>query len=331
MIFFSVTLKKKLADKILDNENYTFLNCLSNRVSQSIYLEPLELNEIINSIHSLNMNKSIGHDSIPAFPLKIAATITAPYLQCFFDFSFGRGVFPENGTLTEIIPKYKKGNKDDPNNYRPISILTCFSKILERLIYNRFFEFLKKHTTIYKAQYGFQKQLSITHALFDIFTTLLENVNLNLFTGLVFLDLQKAFDTVSHNVPLTKQEHYGIRGSANLYIKSFLNRKQYTFIDDHKSKVESITYGVAQGSSLGPLLFLLFVNDLPNSISCFPRFFADNTCIVISNEQPSSSETQINEEISKVLTWCNAIKLNINPLKSNYLVIPSKLNTSIPN
>ena len=102
------------------------------------------------------MNKSIGHDNIPAFPLKIATNIIATYLQCFFDFSFNRGTFPENGTLAKVIAMHKKGNKNYPNNYRPISILTCFSKILERLIYNRFFEFLKQHNTIYKAQYGFQ-------------------------------------------------------------------------------------------------------------------------------------------------------------------------------
>ena len=153
--------------------------------------------------------------------------------------------------------------------------------------------------------------MSTTHVILDIVTTSLDNVNLNLFTELFFLDLQKAFDTVSRNILLTKLEHYGIRGSANLLIKSFLNRKQYTFINDHKSKVEPNTHRVAQGSSLGPLLFLLFVNDLLNSTSRFPRLFADDTCLFISNNQPSLLETQINEELSKVLTWCNANKLNI--------------------
>ena len=101
-------------------------------------------------------NRSLnGHDSIPAFPLKIAATVIAPYLQCFFDLLFSRDIFPENDTLAKVIPIHKKGNKNDPNNYRPISISTCFSEILERLNYNRFFEFLKQLNTIYKAQYGF--------------------------------------------------------------------------------------------------------------------------------------------------------------------------------
>ena len=140
--------------------------------------------------------------------------------------------------------------------------------------------------------------MSITHAILDIVTTSLDNVNLNLFTGLVFLDLQKAFDTASHNILLTKLDHYGIRGSANLLIKSFLNRKQYTFINDHKSKAESITYGEAQGPLLAPLLFFSFINDLPNSTSCLSTLFADDTCLVFGNKQPSLLETRINEELS---------------------------------
>ena len=129
---------------------------------------------------------------------RIAATIISPYLQYFNDFFFKNGIFPESCTLAKVIPLYKKGNKLDPNNYRPISILTCFFKILERLIYNRLQQFLKKHSVIYKSQYGFQKSISTEYAVLDIVSKAFENINQNLFTGLIFLDLRKAFDTVSH-------------------------------------------------------------------------------------------------------------------------------------
>ena len=160
------------------------------------------------------MNKAIGHKNIPVFFVKIVAITIAPYLLCSLDFSFSHGILPEYDTL-------------------PISFLTCFSKILKRLIYNKFLKFQKpKHNTIYKAQHNFRKLLSTIHVIIDIVTTSLDDVNLNLFTGLVFLDIQKTFLTVFHNILLTKQEHYVIRGSSNLLIKSFLNRKQYTFIND---------------------------------------------------------------------------------------------------
>ena len=147
-----------------------------------------------------------------------AATIISPYLQYFIDFCFKNGIFPENCTLAKVIPLYKKGNKLDPNNYRPISILTCFFKILERLIYliyNRLQQFLKKHSVIHKSQYGFPKSISTEYAVLGIVSNAFENINQNLFTGLIFLDLRKAFDSVSHSTLLSKLDHYGIRGSAN--------------------------------------------------------------------------------------------------------------------
>ena len=156
------------------------------------------------------MNKAVGHDVISAYFLKLASAIIAPFLQCF-KFSFLSSIFPENCSLAEIIPLPKKRNKTNPSNYRRISIPTCFSKILECLIYNRFLEFFKKHTVIHKSQYGFQKHIATNHACLDIVTATLENINLGEDTGLFFLDLQKAFGTVSHKILLKKLDHYGIR------------------------------------------------------------------------------------------------------------------------
>ena len=119
---FFCAIGKKLADKILDNKNHIFLNYLSNSISQSIYLKPVQLNKIINSIHSLNIHKAIRHDNIPAFPLKIVATPLASYLQWFFNFLFRHGLYLENDSLAKVIPIHLKGNKDGPNSYKPIFI-----------------------------------------------------------------------------------------------------------------------------------------------------------------------------------------------------------------
>ena len=125
-----------------------------------------------------------------------------------------------------------------------------------------FWNFSKKRNVIHKSQFGFQKHIAPSHACFDIVTTTLDNINQRKYTGLIFSDLQKAFDTVSHNILLKKLDHYGIRGPAHKLICSFVHRKQYVSVDGIQSEIESITYGVAQGSIRGPLLFLLYINNL---------------------------------------------------------------------
>ena len=193
---FFCTIGKNLADDIPQSDTIQhFSNYLSNHVSDSIFLKSPSTTEILNVIFSLNTNKAVGHYDISAYFLKVASTIIAPSLQ----FSFINGIFPENCSLAKIIPLHKRGNRTNPSKYRPISILTCFSKILERLMYYRFLEFFKKNNVVHKSQYGFQKHIAPSHACLDIVTTTLDNINQRKYTGLIFLDLQKAFDTVSHN------------------------------------------------------------------------------------------------------------------------------------
>ena len=147
---------------------------------------------------------------LPTYFLRIAAPNVPPYLQCFIEFAFVNGIFPENCTRTKIISIHKKGDKTDPNNYCLISILTCFAKILEHLIYNRFLAFLKKHNVIHKTQYGFPKHTSNTHHVSESVSTAHDNISQNLYTGLIFLDVQKVFDCVPHDILLAKLKHYGI-------------------------------------------------------------------------------------------------------------------------
>ena len=202
------------------------------------------------------MNKAVGHDNIPAFFLHLAAATIAPSLQCFINFSFTHGTFSDNCTLTKVIPFHEKGNKSDPNNYRLFSILICFSKILKHLIYIRFLQFLKKYSVIHKSQYGFQKEISAAHAVLDLVTTSFDNINNNFYTCLLFLNLQKAFNTMSHEILLFKLDCYSIRSFAHKLMQLFFNRKQLVSINGINSVVECVTYGVVQGFTLGRLLFL---------------------------------------------------------------------------
>ena len=157
-----------------------------------------------------------------------------------------------------------------------------------------------------------------------------ENINQHLFTGLIFLDLRKTFDTVSYSILLSKLDHYGIRGSANQLIKSFLNRRQYVSVNGTNSDIKLMTNGVAQGSTLGPILFLLYINDLYNSTNCLPGLFANDTCLVLHSPDPNNLEYIMNNEFRNVDEWCRANKLSLNPSKSSFLVIPPRLRKPPP-
>ena len=143
---------------------------------------------------------------------------------------------------------------------------------------------------------------------------------------MVFLDLAKAFDTVCHDILLSKLDHYGIRGIAKDLLQSCLKRKQFVFVNGCKSTIVNTNYGVAQGSILGPLLFSIYVNDLPTSITCVPRLFADDTCLVYCDKNQRSLTEIINADLLKIPQWFKANKLTVNPAKSNIIIIPPKLN-----
>ena len=245
------------------------------------------MTEINNAISSLNINKSYGHDQIPKYFLRIASPVVTAFLHLFVQFSFTNGIFPKNCTIAKIIPIFKKGDRQSPTNYRPISILTCFSKIFEKLIHTRLTKFWTKYKVLTTTQYGIQSKLSTPHALLEVITFFFENIKDNLCTGLILLDLAKAFDTVSHDILLSKLDHYGIQGSAKDLLQSFLKRKKFVFANGCKSSIGNNNYGVVQGSTLGPLLFLIYVNDLPSSVNCIPRLFADDTCLVYSEKYPT--------------------------------------------
>ena len=158
----------------------------------------------------------------------------------------------------------------------------------------------------------------------------MDNINNQLFTGLIFIDITKTFDTVCHKILLSKLDHYGIRGMANDLISSFLTRKQYVSALDTSSCMLDNHYGVPQRSTLGPLLFLLYINDLSSALNCTPRLFADDTCLVVDDPNESSLKSKMNSDLAKLTRWLNANKLTINPTKSIILIIPPKTNQPTP-
>ena len=270
--------------------------------------EPIE---VFNTISSLKPNKSCGADNIPA-RFQLSATLIAEPLSIYVNSAFTLGLFPDNLKTAKVIPVHKTGDKYNPLNYRPISLLTTFSKVFEKLIYSRAEAFLNKHSLIAPTQYDFRAGHLTIHALTDVITSIYDNININQHTILIFLDIKKAFDTVNHKILIKKLEHYGIRGTANDLSKSHLSdRKQFVILDHTiHCNIYPINSGVPQGFTLGPLLFLLYINDLINCSSVTPCLFADDTCLIINDDAPDELIKSINDELNRVSDWMATNKLD---------------------
>ena len=236
--------------------------------------------------------------------------------------SITQGVFPNELKLAKIIPLYKAGNKSSIDNYRPISVLPYFSKLYERIMYNRVIQFIEIKNILYACQFGFRKKHSTGFAISYIVNKIHDGFNNHNCTLGVFLDFSKAFDTVDHSILLQKLEHYGIRGLALSWFKSYLScKKQFVSINNCCSDYQHITCGVPQGSILGPLLFLLYINDLAyiSQKLCFVMF-ADDSNVFLSGSNINEMILTMNDELLKVTSWLNSNKLSLNVDKSKHII-----------
>ena len=216
------------------------------------------------------------------------------------------------------------------SNYRPISLLSTFSKIFEKIVYKRVYTYLLKFKLLSSNQFGFQCGVSTSHAISGEYDDLLNNAGKKYYSCCLFLDLSKAFDTVDHNILLRKMsDQFGIRGLANKFFESYLsNRFQYVRINNSRSKKAKIIYGIPQGSNLGPLLFLMYINDLPKSTCFNTTLFADDTYLSLSSSSLIRLETQVNNEVNKVDKWLRSNKLSLN-YKKIFLFDNKQISTTV--
>ena len=243
-------------------------------------------------------------------------------LKHIFNISLAKGVFPDELKIARVTPIFKKGNNTLVTNYRPISVLPCFSKLLERIMYNRLYKFLLENNILYQKQLGFQNAHSPEHAILQLVNQMTEAFSQGKYTLGIFLDLSKAFDTVNHNILLEKLKAYGIQSENLKWFRSYLsNRKQFILYDDFKTEVKIVKCDVPQGSILGPLLFLIFVNDLSNSAKVLdPVLFADDTNLFCSDNNIMTLFETANQELSKINNWFLANKLSLNVEKTKYIL-----------
>ena len=237
--------------------------------------------------------------------------------------SLATGIVPHDMKIAKVIPIFKSGNKNIFNNYRPISILPAFSKILEKVMANKLMNYMESNNLFYQHQYGFRPKHSTIHPIIHLLNQIAEendNSTKDL-TLSVFIDLSKAFDTISHDILLSKLDNLGVRGIAKSWFESYLtDRKQYMELYDNKSPLVNITCGVPQGSILGPILFLIYVNDISNSTKINILSFADDTTVTLSSPDIPKLYSTMNQELEKLNDWFRANRLCLNVKKTKYIL-----------
>ena len=324
-----------IASEILKKRKYngskSYQDFLANRLLENFIFEECDENEIKSIISSFDMNKSAGPNGIPTPILYLLKDQICTPLKEIFNLSFSTGQHPNLFKISKTIPIYKKGSRLLVSNYRPISLLSNLNKILEKIVHHRLYKFLENSQSIYSLQFGFRKKHSTNHALIDITETIRQALdNKNIACG-IFVDLQKAFDTVNHDILIGKLAHYGIRGLANSWFASYLrNRSQFVSILGYESMTKSIDHGVPQGSVLGPLLFLIYINDLHYCIKNSKVYhFADDTNLLNIGTNPKKMEKVINADLKTLYNWLLANKISLNCDKTEVIFF-HKPGTKVP-
>ena len=282
--------------------------------------------QVLRLCKDIKITKSSGFKDIATRVFKDAFRVIVPQLVYLFNLSFNSGVFPVSWKGATIVPLHKGGDKTEVSNYRPVSLLPLPGKMIERIVHCRMTTFLDNHNVITEYQGGFRKGFSTAKSIADLTDNLFASMNRGDTSLAVFVDLRKAFDTVDHNILQRKLQCYGIRGRNLSWCKSYLvNREQRTLANGKTSKSNEIVCGVPQGSVLGPLFFILYVNDVQAVIKdANIQLYADDTVIYASGDYDQNVAAVLQPALLKFGKWCRENKLSLNAAKTKQMVFGTR-------
>jgi hypothetical protein len=285
------------------------------RCNYQFCFRKIESDEVLKVLKELNVKKAVGADEISAKVLVFSAEGIAASLASIFNYSLESGKIPLEWKLANVTPVHKGGRSVEVGNFRPISILPVVSKVFERIIHQQLYDYLQKHSILHPVQSGFRPNHTTQDVLVGMVDVWRKALDENKLVGAVMIDLSKAFDSVNHTILLKKLERYGVIGTEGQWFKSYLaDRKQRVCVTDGKSKWTDVRQGVPQGSILGPLLFILYVNDLPLATShCHMMQYADDTTLYCEEYDSAVLRFKLEEDLRDISRWVevNQLKLNV--------------------
>ena len=314
---------EELASKIIHTGPDSHKDFLTEEINSSFEFQPVNENEIARIVEKIKGTSSCGYDQLPSKLLKLLIPHLKKPLSLIINQSLQTGVFPDALKIAKVIPIHKKDDNTNISNYRPISLLPAISKVFERVIHKQLQQYFNENNLFYHSQYGFRPKHSTELAALHLIDKLTLDMDANEVPINIYLDLSKAFDTINHEILLDKLQHYGVNGKPHELLKNYLtNRKQYVHLKDTDSSQKVISTGVPQGSILGPLLFIIYINDLHKACTNFtPIIYADDTTLYSKlSSFKGNISTEINKELQRVNNWLKINKLSLNVSKTKFMI-----------
>ena len=327
---YFTTIADKIAEKIVPTDRPPDLNAKIFHSKFEMASNPISTQELLKQVKKLKSKTSLDKDGLSSiFFKKIILDIAEP-IRHIFNLSLTHGHVPLQLKTAKVIPVFKGGDSTAIENYRPISLLSIISKALEKVVCSRFTKYLEENNVLNPAQYGFRPGRDTTQPIIQLLNKLSLASQSNEFTISIFCDLQKAFDCCDHEILLKKLKNIGLGGSELGWFSSYLsNRTQTVQVGGSSSELRKITRGVPQGSILGPILFLIYINDLPQASELFSLLFADDTTLAASGKNLVDLVAKVNVEFQKVIEYFRSNKMLLHEKKTQFMLFnPSFTNCS---